>query len=366
MRYVNIKKVNPGMKIGKDLVDDGGRMLLRKDAILSDNILKILEKKEIQYLYIDDDLTKSVEIEEVIPQYLKNSTIQHLKKLDIDKTITNAKGIVDNILSMQNLSVDVYSSSNDENSLFEHSLAVAQFTVLFANNLGFNQQTLNELAVASLLHDIGKMCGPNPENMDKYDFKSVFNAFNIEMPKEYDDKYHPLYGYAMLKDNVMLDSVIRNSILRHHESIDNTGIKYKRSDSLESANNPAGKATQFAKIINIADTFVRLMSNTYAEAKVSSITEAVEYLKAYGGTKFDKEYTEKFLENMPIFPKGLMVDLSNGMQATIAESNKGAPTRPKVIIDGRQGVIDLTDLRLQSLLISNILGSDYDITEKHL
>lgn len=358
---MNINKATPGMELGYDIIDDEGRMLLRKKTILTDKIIMALQKKEVQYLYIDDPMTKSVVIDEVIPPSLKNSTIKYLKKMNMEQTITNAKGIVDNILSMQNLSVDIYSNSTGEDSLFEHSLAVTQLAVLFGNSLSYSQADLNELAISSLLHDIGKLCALNPEILSKYDFKATFNSFGIELPTFYDDRYHPLYGYAMLKDNAMLNSVTRNSILRHHERIDDSGIKYVRKDGLDN-----GKATQFAKIINISDTFVRLMTNTYSEAKVSSVTEAIEYMKAYEGIKFDKEYTDKFLESVPILPKGLTVELSNGMQAVIYDSNKETPTRPKIILDNGGKIVDLTDPRLQSLLITSICGDNMGSVEKQL
>lgn len=358
MRYININKIKPGEKLGKDLIDADNNLLLRKNTIINDRMLQLLMKKEIEYLYIDDELTESVEIDEVIPQYLKNTTIRDLKKLNIDKTIDNAKGIVDNILEMQNLSVDVYSSQSDENSLFEHALAVTQLTVLFGNSVGFSQHHLNELAIATLLHDIGKTCGTNPEILKCYDFKSIFSTFNIDYPSNYDDKYHPLYGYGMLKSNVMLGSVIRNSILKHHENYDGTGIKYTLNTSMEHSNSDNDRAKIYAKIINISDTFVRLMTNTYSEIKATNITEMIEYMKAYEGTKFDKEYTEKFLDNVPILPKGLTVQLSNGMLAVIAVPTKGNPTRPKIIIDGINKIVDLMDPRLQNLVIVNIAGMD--------
>lgn len=384
MRYINIKMAQPGMILGKAVYNENGGLILnniRQEEqpdgtkkivpveLTQFNIEKFMERN-INYICIDDDLTKGVEIKEVIPDYLKNSTIESLKKLDVTQTIKNADEFVETILREQNISADIYLDLNDNNSLYQHSLAVTQFAILLGNalkdpNAIKDRGILKELAVASLLHDVGKMCDINPEYLNKYDFKAGFKLFNLECPETYDDKFHPLYGYIMLKDDKLLGSVVKNSILRHHENRDNTGVKYKTSSMQDGISQEDKTATKISKIINIADTFVRLMTNTYKDAKITSVTEAIEYLQAYSGTKFDKDYVDTFLEAVPILPKGLEVNLSNGMTAIIAEFNSKFPTRPKVITDGIKNIVDLTDSRLQSLLIS-IPNSEHDIIEKHL
>ena len=68
MRYMKIDKVIPGMTLGTDIIDSNDRMLLRNNAELTENVIKILKKKGYDYIYIKDDLTAEVEIQETIPQ----------------------------------------------------------------------------------------------------------------------------------------------------------------------------------------------------------------------------------------------------------------------------------------------------------
>lgn len=349
MKYIHVSEVKSGDKLGKILLNNNGGVLLREDTILTNGMITLLNNK-VEYLYIDDEKTKDIIIDDVIPQKLKIDVVRYIKELNIEKTIDSAKNVVDNLLKYKKLSVDVYSSSDNENSLYEHSLSVTQLTVLFGRALGFNEDELNKLAVASLLHDIGKICEKDSANITKYNMKLTFSSLGINLPDSYIDILHPLYGYAILKDDHTIDSVIKNSILRHHENYDKSGIVYKKSnDAVDTL------STKFAKIINISDTFVRLMTNTYKDANVTTITEAIEYISAYSDEKFDRRFVDAFFANVPILPVGLTIELSNGKYAVIAEENKGMPTRPKINIDGV--VLDLSETKNQNLIINNIVGN---------
>lgn len=359
MRYMNINKVTPGMKIGKDIVDENERMLLRKDMQLTDNMIKLLQKKNVGYLYIDDELTSNVDIEEVIPLNLKNTAINCLKSVNVDKTMEVAKDFVERFLDKQDIPIDIYNNIESDDSIFNHSLAVAEIAVSIARNMGYDNDRLNDLAVSALLHDIGKLCS-DKKTMEKFNIEKIFNQMNSTISfAEYQEKMHPYYGFCLLDKNVLVKATVKQGVLAHHENMDGTG-------TLHIAGN---KIYEYARIIHIADAFIQLITDNYPEYRASNTNDVIEYIRDNSNTKFDKYIADIFITRVPIYPPGINVDLSDGRTGIILKNNKNFPTRPKIIIEGsNKEVVDLMLPMYQSLIINGVSDSNKMIIEqgKHL
>lgn len=61
MRYVPIKKAEPGMKLAYDLFDSFGRVLLSSKASLTDSYIEKLINMGFPGVYIDDKLSEGIE-----------------------------------------------------------------------------------------------------------------------------------------------------------------------------------------------------------------------------------------------------------------------------------------------------------------
>ena len=86
---------------------------------------------------------------------------------------------------------------------------------------------------------------------------------------------------------------------------------------------------------------------------VSNTNEVIEYFESNAGTKYDLNLVKLFLNKIPFYPPGMTVELSNRMNAIVAENNVDFPSRPKILLEN--GVkIDLMDIRFQSLTIVGI------------
>ena len=176
MRYLNLDKVKTGSKLGKDIIYNGSQVLLRSGAILSDNIILKLKEKGFTYVYIDDKLTSDIEIDEVIPQSIKNSLAIALNNVDIDKTVDIAREMTEKIYESRNIAIENYDPMfKDE---YQHSLLVADLSVMLGKAIGYNESKLSDLASASLLHDIGKTCVDKKE-MEEYGIDRLLKKLGI-------------------------------------------------------------------------------------------------------------------------------------------------------------------------------------------
>jgi len=167
-----------------------------------------------------------------------------------------------------------------------HSQRVALISKRLAEECGFEPEKVQQIYLAGLLHDIGKIGVP----------EAILRKEGKLTAEEYDDmKRHPMLGANILGGIRQLDEVVVG-ILTHHERPDGKG--YPRG--LKGDDIPVE-----GRIICIADCFDAMSSyRTYRKALPLSLV--IDELKTNSGTQFDAELVEKFLT---IDLEGFMVEI---------------------------------------------------------
>ena len=156
-----------------------------------------------------------------------------------------------------------------------HSTRVSQYSVALAKALGWDDERVNELRFAALLHDIGKIGVPD----------SILNNPKRLTEVEYDIiKSHTTMGGDILRDRIMIASA--EDIARsHHERYDGTG--YPRGLAGE-------EISQGARIVAIADAFDAMSTNrVYRRACESD--HILSELKEGRGKQFDPDFADVFI-----------------------------------------------------------------------
>jgi HD-GYP domain-containing protein (c-di-GMP phosphodiesterase class II) len=156
-----------------------------------------------------------------------------------------------------------------------HSTRLAEWGMRVGQELCLEEAALQNLEVAALLHDIGKVGIPD----------SILRKPGRLDPEEYAlMKKHPEYGWAVLR---MLPGFERAAldILHHHESFDGKGY-------------PAGlKDTEIpvvSRIVSVIDAFDAMVSSR-PYRKGLPYEEAVRRLEEASGTQFDPVVVQCFL-----------------------------------------------------------------------
>ena len=147
-----------------------------------------------------------------------------------------------------------------------HSQLVSALSEAIGVQLGLDEDTIEQLRLAGLLHDIGKIVLPD----------AILRAPRHLTPMEFDSvKQHPQFGCSLLQD---LDvEPIGDWVLRHHENWDGSGYPH----GLRGEEIPLG-----ARIIHVADAFEAITANRpYRAAR--DVTAALCELRAKAGTQFD-------------------------------------------------------------------------------
>jgi diguanylate cyclase (GGDEF)-like protein len=155
-----------------------------------------------------------------------------------------------------------------DRSTGNHSQIVSTLAGLIAVELGLEDGVVEQLRLAGLLHDLGKIGVPD----------SILKAPRALTDDEFQIiKKHPEIGYSMLKG---LDlEPVNEWVLHHHEHWDGSGYP----DGLSGESIPLG-----ARIVLVADAF-EAMTADRPYRRASSQDAALEELRAKAGRQFYPE-----------------------------------------------------------------------------
>ncbi len=156
-----------------------------------------------------------------------------------------------------------------------HSRRVAEISVAIGKELKYNQWSIEELNIAAMLHDVGKIGVSD----------AILNKPGKLTDEEFDAiKEHPEIGIKIIKDIKNIDyvyPVVRN----HHERYDGKGYPDgKKGDEL-----PLN-----VYIVQLADT-VDAMASDRPYRKGLSESIILEEIKKYSGTQFHPKVAETYL-----------------------------------------------------------------------
>jgi diguanylate cyclase (GGDEF)-like protein len=148
----------------------------------------------------------------------------------------------------------------------DHSETVAALAAAIGAEMGLDESTVDQLGLAGLLHDIGKIGIPD----------SLLQAPRALTPAEFEAiKAHPALGFSLLEGLGI--APIDDWILHHHENWDGSGYP----DGLAGEDIPLG-----ARIIRVADAFEAMTANRPYRA-AQPVEYALNELRANAGTQFE-------------------------------------------------------------------------------
>jgi|LGVF01.2.fsa_nt_gb diguanylate cyclase (GGDEF)-like protein/putative nucleotidyltransferase with HDIG domain/PAS domain S-box-containing protein len=182
--------------------------------------------------------------------------------------------------SIKNKTIDLimntlYAKSNRE---MMHSKRVSEICEAIADQMKFNQDGINRIKTAGLMHDIGKM-GIDEKILNKP------GKLNSEECKEM--QKHPEIGYRILSASSEF-SEIAKYVFQHQERWD--GLGYPMGIKGE-------EISLSARIIGVADAYDAMTSDRSYRKGFSKI-EAIDEIIKKSGTQFDPEVVTIFIERV--------------------------------------------------------------------
>lgn len=95
MRYIALTEAKAGMQLANSLYDSNGRTLVGSHILLTDNYIEKLIEYGYAGIYIEDELTQDIEVEDAISPQLRAEGMDCIEKRDIDGCKVVAEKLVE-------------------------------------------------------------------------------------------------------------------------------------------------------------------------------------------------------------------------------------------------------------------------------
>ncbi|MFI8191132.1 HD-GYP domain-containing protein [Streptomyces sp. NPDC085946] len=148
-----------------------------------------------------------------------------------------------------------------------HSERVGHASMMIARELGMDDERIEVIRFAGILHDVGKLGVPT-------------RILTKDGPLTPDERrvieLHPEYGHEMVRGISFLGEA-RAAVLHHHERLDGTGYPYGLA---------GGQIPESARVVAVADAF-DAMTSTRSYRRARPVAAALAELQKCAGRQFD-------------------------------------------------------------------------------
>ncbi len=329
MRLASLNNLNGNEILGKPIYDDSGRILLAQGIKLTSVYAQKLKNMGILSVYIDDEISKDVIIEETISEKTRQKSKHAINdimnkyykygKVKNEGIQQSVNSIIDEILANREFMINISEIRTKDDEIHSHSVNVCVLATLIGIHLGYNMLKLKDVAIGAMLHDIGKI-------KILGDKKLVQERTKTGDLEQYIKEMHPKIGYDFLSQQNMCTAVAKVGVLMHHEKVDGSGYPLGLQEK---------EIHEVALLISVCNIFDNMVSG-YDGFEPKPIYEILEFLVGMAGTHFNGNIVNKFIAHIAAFPSGSGVRLNTNERCLVVRQNQSFPLRPVVkVLYGR-------------------------------
>lgn len=316
MKMLALREISEAHTLARPLYGPDQRILLNKGASIKSAYKTRLEGVGIHSAYVEDEFIGTIEDVDPVSDLVRLSAISTVQKafdlaaankpLNIDELVRVANQVTDDLLSNRGCMVQFLDVRPTGIYRYAHSVNVCILATLTAIGLGYDMLKLKQVAIGSLLHDIGYATAENPAD-------------------------HPMEGFKLLRKYPMIGTLATTIAVQHHERID--GLGFPRALS-------GDQVHEFAQICALADMYDHL-TNEEDGSRILPHYALEKIMSEYTG--YDQSVITAFVRNIAPYPVGTSIRLNNGAAGKVIAIPKGLPLRPVVKLLETEEIIHLID-----------------------
>ena len=197
--------------------------------------------------------------------------------------------------------------------LYTHSLSSSVWALAFGRHLGLDKESIKVIGIGAMLLDIGKTqladellkSGAAPTDRDWTLLRS-----------------HVEHGVALVQADAAIDPRIKQMIHTHHERMDGSGYPQGLTDDV---------IPLVGRIAAIVDCYDAMTSDRWYAKGKSTYTAVLELTKL-GGSWFQPELVELFIQAVGVFPTGTLVELNSGEVGVVIAQSRFRRLRPEIML----------------------------------
>lgn len=271
------------------------------------------KKTEYNNKYIENHIYKVEETAINSRTIIKNVLEKHIYRHNSDLKVIGeqAEKIIESVIEEPEVITNITEMRNISTDMYTHCINVCALSTIMALRLKMSEKQVRNISIGAILHDIGLRYIKVPYMNTNETYMNVKDAL------EY--KKHTIFGYSSLQDEGCIPDIAKEIILLHHERIDGKGYPFQHKGD---------KIKTEVKLVSLCDDFESLISGV-GSTKLK-IYEAIEYIKANQGIKYDATITDKLLESVAVYPVGINVITSEGEMGVVVRQNRKFTDRPVI------------------------------------
>jgi len=339
MRMIMLEDLKPGMILAEPVFGKFDLLYASSEEKLTEALISGLDRIDISYVFVQDEETESEKMgynndvsedftkarenyDEMLTlmgqifndfQFLDKKVLHQIQEPmdELIETVTNNTCM---LLKLKKLFL------KDEYTL-THSIHVSLLAAMIAKWNGLQKKDIYGIALAGLLHDLGKSKIPS----------SILNKpGKLELHELSVMKRHSEIGYEIARNQELFKQDVLRGIIEHHERLDGTGYPQGlKKDQIH----------PYAQIIAIADVYDAMTTERSYKNSESPFV-AVTIIKDLSYKQhLHPGLVNRFLKNIYRLYIGSEVILNNGEVGEIIYINKFAPERPLLRVGN--GFVDL-------------------------
>ncbi len=296
---------------------------------------------------------------EILESVAKN--IFENKAIDVKGVRSFVNNIVSSLLSNRSSLLMLTAVKSHDEYSFVHNINVAIFSLLIGETLGLEQNYLNEIGVAALLHDVGKLSIPSEilrkrAALSEGEFKII--------------QAHPVYGAKILLESPDVCPLASIVAFEHHIKYDTSGYPERIFKDKE-----LNLATM---IVTISDFYDAMRSKRAYSGEIAPEKTYQEMIEL-GGTHFHEGLLNHFFNIIGVYPPGTLVELDTREIGLVLKGSLLDIKRPQVEIlyDGKGNIVkksyvaslidkDTKTGKYKHSIVRSIVPSEkFDVPEKY-
>jgi HD-GYP domain-containing protein (c-di-GMP phosphodiesterase class II) len=247
-----------------------------------------------------------------------NRVIKHLMtdvrlgaQIEVERMEPLVESMVDSIFRNQSALLPLAGLKRHDTYTFEHSVSACALMVAFARGLELPYQTIKDIALGALLHDVGKAMVPDyilnkPGSLTASEFARM--------------KEHVVYSIDILEQTPGVVPIAMNVAAQHHERHDGSGYPHRLK---------GGEISLYGQMASIVDVYDAISSNRVYHRGLQP-SAALKKLLEWSEHHFEPRLVHSFIRAIGIYPAGSLVRLASGRLAVVREQNEGNLLHPRV------------------------------------
>lgn len=353
LRCITIDELLPGMYVNQ-VLDDTGKVKVRsKGVVRSEKVIEVLRAKGVERVEIDctkglapeeksdAPVEPPIESAEPVKQadkptpekqngftsdslqaaealYQKAVTIQQRflsqleagKGADVTKLSALTQNILESVLDNKDALMCLSMIQRGKDFLLEHSINCSIYMAILTNELGYEQDDVEQASLAGLLMDTGMINVPNELCVPEH-------QLNDTQRQAY--RQHVSESLALLSQAEGISDTVIDIISQHQERIDGSGYPNKLTDEL---------IHPLAKVAAVIDEFSRLgMAAPFGQSLPNN--KVLKSLSQNSG--LDQSLVNRLIGVLGIYPVGSLVKLSSGKLGIVSQKNPSNLLTPVVM-----------------------------------